>query len=130
MAQESYGVLLQEEDPNSDASFASFHASALAGLPVSQLAVGDAFRDGVGRPKDDHEALRWYRMGAYQGDVVCKVSAAEIMFEPAFVASCWKEATELLCECAVQFVSEFRALPGCVIFLFPLVVCVSSEAIS
>jgi TPR repeat protein/Flp pilus assembly protein TadD len=52
----------------SEAAFRATLTKAQAGEAAAQYAVGDAYFDGAGVPKDLSEAMAWYRKAAMQGD--------------------------------------------------------------
>ncbi len=51
-----------------EAAFAAFSQLADAGYAPAQAKLGDMCGKGWGVPKDDAEAVRWYRLAADQGD--------------------------------------------------------------
>lgn len=48
--------------------------AAQTGYSAAQVSIGKMYRDGLGVPVDDAEALRWYRRAAEQGDSWAYVS--------------------------------------------------------
>ena len=73
LAQLILGVMAQDKNPEevslTEEEFqALLLASAEKGDALAQLILGVMYANGEGVPKDDAEAVRWYRLAADQGD--------------------------------------------------------------
>jgi hypothetical protein len=51
--------------------------AAKHGMPMSQAALGDAYRDGTGIAKDEYKAILWWRKAAAQGDIESQANLAD-----------------------------------------------------
>ena len=53
-------------------AFKIWHSQALTGDSDAQMFVGLAFRNGWGIPKDQEEAIKWYKLAAEQGNTAAQ----------------------------------------------------------
>ncbi len=62
------GAPVQAQTPEIDA----LRVQAEAGEAYAQATLGFMYRDGIGVPQDDAEAVRWYRLAADQGHAIAQ----------------------------------------------------------
>lgn len=57
-----------------------YRQAAAAGLPIAQVELGWLLDKGVGAPRDNAEAVMWFKKAAEQvsGRAVCQISATVI----------------------------------------------------
>jgi len=54
--------------------------------------LGFAYDDGIGVPQDYKEAVKWYRLAAYQGDAAAQYNLGYMYYEGLGVPQDYKEA--------------------------------------
>ena len=76
--------------------------AAVQGDTLSQIGLGEMYRNGYGVAQDNTEAVKWYRKAAEQGDALGQLTLGSMYLNGRGVAQDYAEATKWLRKAAEQ----------------------------